>query len=33
MLLSLPADAEVLLPSECAELRREHAARLLAAYE
>jgi predicted DNA-binding transcriptional regulator YafY len=33
MLVSLPADAEVLSPSECAELRREHAARLLAAYE
>ena len=32
MLVSLPADAEVVSPHEFAELRREHAARLLAAY-
>jgi predicted DNA-binding transcriptional regulator YafY len=32
MLVSLPPDAEVLTPAECAELRRAHAARLLAAY-
>ena len=32
MLVSLPPDAEVLSPAEYAALRREHAARLLAAY-
>jgi hypothetical protein len=32
MLVSLPADAEVLAPAEYAALRREHAATLLAAY-
>jgi hypothetical protein len=32
MLVSLPSDAEVLAPPEYAALRREHAARLLAAY-
>ena len=32
LLVSLPADAEVLAPPEAADLRRAHAARLLAAY-
>jgi len=30
--VSLPPDAEVLSPAEYAALRREHAARMLAAY-